>query len=278
MDTSIIVSRLCLFWALAPLAFACASGPAPEPKAGGDPTGPTAEVETSPRAEPARPTADQLFETALSVAGGRDRLLALEGYEGRGYLHSPQGMSGQMKILARAPNLVRTTLELGPGLIFEEGYDGELAWSRDPIAGARIKTDEEAREAIRRGDIHAAANYRKHYPEREVVGPTNFEGQPAWEVRVKTSTGREELHYFHAESGRAVGFSAQVVTPMGEVPFVSLYEAWVDVAGLEMPKRLTNRVSTVVQVLTFESFEMVVPPPDAFRVPEDVEALRADVQ
>jgi hypothetical protein len=165
------------------------------------------------------------------------------------------------------------TLTLGQGSVFEEGFDGTRAWSSDPVNGPRIETGRRAKEVARRADVHARARWATHFPERRTIGPTTFAGQPAWEIEVTTETGRGERHYFHRDTGRELGFVARISSALGELPFEASYADWREVAGVEMPFRVVNRVAEEEQVMTFTRIEAEAPPSDAFIPPPPVQSI-----
>lgn len=217
------------------------------------------------------PEADALFERAIAAAGGRAALLAFSGFRANGRFEAAQGVSGRLTILARAPNLVRTSLSLGGGAVVEKGFDGKVAWSKDPSGVVRLASGEEREEILRQADLHRLARYTERYPERRTVGQTVFEGSPAFRVAVKDTHGAEELHFFHRDSGRALGYLGKVPTPSGSVQVAVAYLAWTRVGAIEMPTTLLQRVAVRhEQRITLDKIVPEAPAVRAFTPPRRV--------
>lgn len=230
--------------------------------------------ESSREESTAPPTADALFERALEVSGGRTRLLGLAGFRAWGRVTSADGVSAKTEYLARAPNLVRTKVTVAPGHVIETGFDGAVAWIKDPV-GVRIPGGPETSETLRRADLHAPAHYAKHFPERRTIGEAVFEGRTAWQVEVRTVSGKTEQHYFDPETGRRLGFSGPVIVQEKEFAAVESYRAWMNVGGFEIPSKVVIRTPSGEQTGVIEKLVLQPPARSVFNPPWEVRALQA---
>jgi hypothetical protein len=111
------------------------------------------------------PSARDIIDRFVKVTGGTAALTAVKTIRARGTLTIPaQQLSGSFELTAARPNksLTRATIE-GIGRV-EEGFDGKIGWSIDPIGGPSLVTGkaltERADESWFDAPLHAAGSCR----------------------------------------------------------------------------------------------------------------------
>ena len=90
----------------------------------------------APAAAAATPTADQVLDHYVNAIGGRAAWTKLNSRVSKGTIEIPamNNLSGTVEIHEKAPNSMLAVITLG-GAVFEQGFDGSMAWSDDPQNG-----------------------------------------------------------------------------------------------------------------------------------------------
>lgn len=248
--------RIVVWGALGAAIVRCASEAPPAP--------PPVVVAPAP-VQPVLPTADALFEGAVSAMGGRARLLEVEGWSGRGRVtvtssraEDFEPLEGTLELWARAPDLALTVIRLDGGPELRMGFDGARGWRRvgsgevEPAAGATSPLP-----------LHAVTQFALRFPARETLGPADFAGRPAWEVEVRTATGTPERRYFDAESGHLLGSRLEVEGLGTETRFGARRA----IEGLELPTRVEVRRAGQLQVFELDEIRLEAAPLERFAPP-----------
>jgi len=119
------------------------------------------------------------------------------------------------------------------------------------------------------GELHDA----KHYPKIETVSREDFEGMPAYKVRLLRPSGEEDFEYFAVDSGLLVGNSVTRMSPMGPMPATTVFSEYKDVGGLRIATRVVQKVMGVEQVMTLTTIEHDKLDASAFALPASIRAL-----
>ena len=93
---------------------------------------------------PSETTVEQVLQRYIQACGGKEALERVTSRISRGTVEIPAaGVRGTFESYAQAPNKVAVTIEL-PGLgTIQEGFDGAVAWVKDPFTGVREKSGRE---------------------------------------------------------------------------------------------------------------------------------------
>ncbi len=123
-----------------------------------------------------------------------------------------------MKAYAAAPNKSYNKTSLaGIGDIIE-GFDGQTAWSINPLQGNRDKEGEELAQTKLTYDFYRETNLAKLYPKMELKG-TEKVGESDAYVIVGTPVGSPpETFYFDTKSGLLVRQDVTAISPEGKIP------------------------------------------------------------
>ncbi len=220
------------------------------------------------------PPAPALIERFVAAIGGRDAVLRHKTRRQVGTLTLPaQGVSGELEILAAAPDLVRLRVKLAGIGEIEQGFDGRVAWLVNPMTGpmvldgrarAHMQMDADFYEELHRADRFAAL---------ETLERTTFEGTPAYKVRLVRPTGEVDLEFFAVDSGLLLGSVVSRTTPMGEVETTTVLSDYREFGGVRLPTRIRQRVMNVEQVLTIAHVEFDTLDRTAFAPPPAIAAL-----
>jgi hypothetical protein len=236
------------------------------------------------------PSARELVARHVKAIGGGAALAAVSSIRARGRFELPaQGIAGDVEILSARPAklLVRVTL---PALgRIENGFDGKAGWTLSPLTGPELIAGRQLAEltddAVFDSHLHAEGRIR----EMTTLARTEFEGRPAYRVRVVFSSGyttrdeggreqfqhNEQIEYFDAERGWQIGSEGSRATPQGVVPMVNVLRDYKPFGALMQPTSFVQRALGFEQRLTMTSYEYDVVAANAFDMPGEIKALTA---
>ena len=228
-------------------------------------------------ATPTTPSGKEILAKHVEACGGMDAVKDMKSFVLEARVSMPaQGIVGNMVTHHVAPDkmLSKTTI---PGLaVIEQGYDGKVAWSVDPMQGARILEGRELEQMRSAENRFGNFEYEKLYDTIETVGAAVFAGQDAWKVRLVTREGAiETIAYYDRTTGLQVGMEATQSTPMGEMAVTSVLTEYEDFGPMKLPTRVVSKIAGMEQVLEVLSLELNPEQVPAIVVPPQVQRLLA---
>jgi len=223
----------------------------------------------------ALPDGKALFARHLEAIGGEAALRSHTNMVQHGTLSLPaQSITGDMEILAGAPDLYYFEFDIPHLGSVEEGYYGHgLGWQKDPMTGPALKRDAELEDVAFRSRFYADAEYADLYTSFQTVGHATWAGEPCWQVTATRTSGRSETHYFSEATGLRVGLQALVPTAMGDIGAnLELYD-YREEGGFKTARRLVdtkgaNQTILETTSVTIDDPNFALPP-----LPDDVKAL-----
>lgn len=238
---------------------------------------PSAPETPAPASEPAAapsalPAARQILDRHVQEIGGRDAMQRLQSLKTIATL-SFSGLSGEMTAYAARPNrlLVHTSL---PGVgVIRTGYDGQVAWSTDPVQGPRLLTGRELEEMRERARFDQMQKDPSTYTSIETVQRTTFEGRPVYEVKIVRPSGREETEYYDAETGLQIGQITTQSSAMGQIQVTTVMSDYSRFGPLLMATKAVQRLGPQEITVTMKSVEYDTVPDSVFALPAEIRAL-----
>jgi zinc protease len=221
------------------------------------------------------PKAEEILDKYVKVTGGKEAYEKAKNRVSQGTMTiAPLGIKGKVTVYEAAPNKRYLEAELaGVGKI-EEGTDGQTAWEKSTLGGARIKQGGEKATALNESRFNADADWRKVYKKAECMGEEKVDGKPAYKVELTTPDGQVRTIYYDKASGLVVKAVATLKTQMGEVKTETSVSDYRKVDGLLMPFKLRQKVLTQEMVIAFDKVEQNVKlPANRFDLPEDIKKL-----
>ena len=221
-----------------------------------------------------RPDAPSIVARHVEAIGGEAAYRAIRSVHAHGKLEIPaQGIVAAFELFTARPArmLYRVTVP-GVGRI-ENGYDGRIGWSLNPIAGPELLAGrqlvEAAEDAWFDGPLHEPARVR----ELTTLDQVEFDGRPAWKVRVVFRSGPEQFEYFDVETGLLIGSEAMRATPQGVVPTVNVLRDYQQFGDLLQATTFVQRAMGFEQVVTLTACEYDQVPDATFELPPAIAAL-----
>jgi hypothetical protein len=222
----------------------------------------------------ALPSAQQIVDKSIEAMGGAAAFKAVKSMRAHGtFALTAQQISGALEVVSARPNKLVTKISLAGLGEVEEGYDGKVGWSIDPMSGPSLVTGRQLLERADESWFDAPLHAPDYVKEMTVVGQEEFDGRDAYRVKVVTVGGNEQFELFEVASGLLIGFEATRATPMGIVPTTGIFRDFRKFGALTFPATLIQRALGLEQVLTFTSYEFDAVPSSAFDLPPAIKAL-----
>jgi zinc protease len=196
------------------------------------------------------PTVDSILAKHISAMGGKEKLQKITSRVMKFKLESETLGASHGQVYAKAPNKVRSEIELDSGTI-NEGFDGSVAWAKNPWEDLRIKSGDELAKAKRDAEFHRELNVKKVYPDLAYKGVETVEGDEAYILESKPSAGSKERFAFSKKSGLLVRQQSDFQGPQGPVSVQLLAADYKEFDGVKYPTRLKIKFSTGGQSFEF---------------------------
>lgn len=220
------------------------------------------------------PRAEVIVARHLEAIGGVEAFKAVQSVHARGRLEIPaQGIVAAFELFTARPSRMLYRVNVpGVGRI-ENGYDGQVGWSDNPISGPEVfagrQLVEAAEDAWFDGPLREPSRVRR----MTTVEQTLFDGRQAYRVRVEFLSGREQFDLFDTETGLQLGSEASRATPQGIVPTVNVLRNYQRFGAVLQPTTFVQRAMGFEQVVTLTSCEYDQVPDATFVLPPSVAAL-----
>jgi hypothetical protein len=248
-----------------------AAAPAP---AGQPQTAATSQQKAPPAVAPsALPAARDVTDRHIKAAGGRTAMLAHKSTYVTGTLTvAGTGITGTVEMFSAAPNkrLLRSTVP-GVGDI-EEGFDGTVGWTLNPITGPVLITGKEL-ENRKVDSSFYGFDWEKDYESITTVEQTTFDDRPCYKLRFVRRGGGEDLHFYDVKTGLKAGAILTRENAMGTLTITEVDSDYKAFGEILHPTKLTHNVMHLQQVITITSVVYDGVDPSVFEVPAQIKAL-----
>ena len=219
------------------------------------------------------PTPAALLARYVEALGGEGALRKHESSTRKGKMAiAAMGMEGSTTVHAAAPDRMVMNIETGMGAM-NQGYNGEVGWSDNPMTGATVLEGEQLENMKVQADYYMPLNYPKHYGTMETVEEIDWNGTPAYKVKVTSASGRESLHFFEKQTGLLLGIQGIQAGPMGESEVKISFTDYKEFDGVKMPAKTTLDVQGMQIEQTIDTVTWNDVDPAAFEPPEAIKAL-----
>jgi zinc protease len=189
-----------------------------------------------------------------------------------------QGMKGELKIVAAAPDRMKLTITL-PGMgNLERGYDGKIGYSLDPAVGPRILEGPELEELKYSADFYDDLRDPAKYASAVVVAQGPFEGEDCYEVKLVRSSGFTYHEFFSVKTGLLTGVKMNVTSQMGTVPVTTVHSEYKAFGGVMTPTVTRQKMMGLESITTIDSMTFDAVDEKAFALPDAIAALAAQAR
>jgi hypothetical protein len=222
----------------------------------------------------ALPPAKEVMARHIKAIGGREALLARSSSRSTGKIEMPaSGVAGTFEMYAAKPNKTLIKISLpGVGEI-QEGFDGTIGWSMNPLTGPTLVQGVQLEQRKLDSDFYSGLDPEKRYESITTVEQTTFDGRDCYKVRLVRKGGGEDFQFYDVKTGLRAGGIVTRETPMGPMTATSTEGDYKPFGGVLQPTRLTNTAMNLQQVMTFQTFEYDKVDAAVFALPDPIKAL-----
>jgi hypothetical protein len=233
-----------------------------------------APAQTSSAGQASLPPAREIVSRHLKAIGGEAALAAVTSMRIRGRLAIPsQRIEGDLEVLTARPAKQLYRVNVPNFGRVENGYNGAIGWSISPASGPELLSGRQLAEAADDAWFDAPLHAPNRVKELTTVAETEFDGKPAYKVRVVLASGNEQFEYYDVKAGLQIGAEANRAMPQGVVATVGVLRDYRQFGSLLHASTQLQRALGFEQVITITSCEYNVVPSSAFEPPAEVRAL-----
>jgi len=204
-------------------------------------------------------TADEVIEKYIQAIGGREKIDSMKTVRMSGKMIQEGGIEIAMTIESKRPNKFRAEFSF-QGMTGIHAFDGEEGWQVMPFMG---KTDPEKmaaddiKIAKRQADLDGPLyDYKKKGNTVELLGTDEFEGTPAYKLKVTTKDGDVEYHFLDKEVFLEIGEKSKLKVAGSEVDIEKTYSDFKDVEGRMLPHSLASKAGMGGGTMKIEKIEI----------------------
>lgn len=222
----------------------------------------------------ALPSGPEIVARHVAAIGGRAAFKSVSSFRalGRFELRGP-GVAGDFELFAARPNRLLYRVSVPAIGAIEQGYDGRIGWTLNPISGPSLLAGRELAEAAEDAWFDHTLYESDHVKALVPVAFEEFDGRAAISVQVTLQSGTEQTEYFDRTTGLQIGLEAVRATPQGPVPTVNILRDFRRFGRIVQPTVLVQRALGVEQVITIASYELGGVPASVFDRPPSIAAL-----
>lgn len=212
----------------------------------------------------AAPSAEEILKEHVKAIGGEAAFKKMKSRELTAVLDIPaQGISAEMKITTKAPNKMRTELNIpGIGLIVE-GFDGTVAWSQNPFTGLMEKEGDQLKQTKEQADFYRDVEIAKRYETWTVKGKEQVGGKDAFVLVGSSADGSTETMFVDAASYLLLKVTAKAETPEGKMDASTILSDYQTIDGLKLPFNINIESAAGSMTMKVKSIKNNVDAPDA---------------
>jgi hypothetical protein len=232
-------------------------------------------VAAAPAQAQTLPTAEQVVARYVAAIGGEQAIAAQQFRRAQIEMSMPAaGMTMTAEMMQARPNKAVMNIEIAGLGSMRQGYDGQVAWSINPMQGPKILEGKELADMLRQYDFDANLRFSHMFRTMETVGRAEMNGESCVNVRMVTETGDEVINCFADDDGLLVGAVIKSSTEAGQMESTVTFHDYRDFGGLKMPTRTSMSMMGQQMEMTVKS--MSTDPIDAsvFALPAEVKALQ----
>ncbi|MEJ5169966.1 MAG: DUF620 domain-containing protein [Fimbriimonadales bacterium] len=207
-------------------------------------------------------TAEQVLEKSIEASGGKENLAKVKTAVLKATMEAPmQGLKGSVVTYVKAPNKIRVETDIeGIGKTIQ-GFDGKVAWSKDPIQGLRKLEGAEKAAMVRSSSI-VSTDWKQFYSKATYVGLEKFGDKDVHVVELTPKGAKPIRQYFDAETFLLLKQTGVQEGPMGEMPFEAFFSDYKEVEGIKLAMKQVIKVGPIEIQITMKEIKQGQPVDD----------------
>lgn len=204
-------------------------------------------------------TVDDVVAKNIEAKGGQEAWDAIESAKISGKLEMPGGaMTMPMTLYFKRPDKVRVEMEM-QGQKIVQAYDGETGWQIMPLMGKaepQKMSEAEVKQVKRQADFEGPlVDWKEKGHTVELVGKTEVDGTPAWQLDVTLESGEKTTMYLDADHFVEFKTVGTAETPGGTLEIEAILGDYKEVGGVMLAHSLEMRTAGQPQgaTITFDN-------------------------
>jgi outer membrane lipoprotein-sorting protein len=206
---------------------------------------------TWPVAAADAPTVDSVVAKHIEAVGGKTAIEKVHSRQVQLKIESEALGNSEGEVFAKAPDKLRSHIDLGSTGVIDEGFDGTVAWAKNPWQGLRIKTGDELAKVKRDARFNAELNYKAIYPDLAYKGIEKVGDEEAWVLESKPTATSKEKFWFSTKTALLIRHESQYAGPDGTVNVNVLPSDYKTMDGLKFPGALKMKITNGAQEYEF---------------------------
>ena len=215
--------------------------------------------------QPARPSAESLFEKYEQAIGGTAAIDKITSLYTKGTVSSPEGNS-QFEQYNKAPDKTWVSTSTARGTR-EQGWNGREGWMKM----GRVEPMRDTSEMKLNADFYRDLKFAGRYQGARVFRKEKVGDHDAWVVMVRQPNSQfTDMLYFDVESGLLVRRTTLRRTALGPLPTTFDLSDYREVDGVKMPYKVTISTPESIQTVQVAEMKANVPIEDSrFEMPKE---------
>ena len=206
---------------------------------------------TWPAAAADAPTVDSILAKHIQAVGGKEAMGKFHSRSVQFKMESETLGNSEGEVFAQDPDRVRSHIDLGATGIIDEGFDGKVAWVKNPWQGLRVKTGDELAKVKRDAQFHSELNYKTTYPDLAYKGIEKVGDEEAWLLESKPTATSKERFWFSTKTALSLRQESQYEGPEGTVKVNVFPQDYKTLDGLKFPGAMKLQFSRAGQDYEF---------------------------
>lgn len=198
--------------------------------------------------------AGTVIDNYVEAIGGTDKLSKIEDIS-MNMSASIQGMTLDMVIHQKAPDMYKMSMSMGGNVVQEQIYDGQRGKARGMQGTMELEGD-----MLEEMKIQAIMNPELSYQERgfklSLDGIENIDGENAYKITITSPRDASVTEFFSVESGLKLRTVTTQDSPMGSITQITDYEDYREVDGLKYPFLIKQQVGPQTFDMEVKSIEI----------------------
>jgi outer membrane lipoprotein-sorting protein len=206
---------------------------------------------TRPAAAAETPTVDFILARHVEAVGGKEAMEKVHSRLVKIKIDSDTFPNSEGEVFSKAPNRQRSHLDLGAPGVIDEGFDGTVAWVKNPWEGLRVKTGDELAKVTRDAQFNRELNLKSLYPDLAYKGTEKLGDEDAWLLESKPSASSKEKMWFSAKTALLIRQESEYQRPQGVVNINAFPQDYKAFDGLQFPGAMKMKISASGQDIEF---------------------------
>jgi hypothetical protein len=197
------------------------------------------------------PTVDSILAKHVEAVGGKGAIEKVHSRRVQFKVESETIGNSEGEIFSQVPDRQRSHIDLGSGGVIDEGFDGTVAWVKNPWQGLRVKTGDELAKVKRDARFYRELNFKTAYPDLAYKGIDKVGDEESWLLESKPTPTSKEKFWFSTRTALLLRQESQYEGPDGPVTLNALPQDYKTFDNLKFPGGMKLTFSNGSQEFAF---------------------------